>query len=208
MTTKAFSAKILIFLLALFATGSVTFCREGVGTQSSPSNAEAAHWRIYRSQEYGFEVKYPPGFNVSEDPAGYIVFTAPHANSQFGLSISRPRVRGKLTLAEFVHDDTAYEKDNSYSYAMESVVSKDGMTIYRYQRILGSSARQGIFFLKNPTEGTMSDYLIEYDRCNGGGCGPDESASDRIIKNPYAKQYDQILSTFRLIQSAATDGGQ
>lgn len=208
MSANALSAKSAILLLLLWSISGAAFCRGRVAAQSPPSNAETSSWRTYRSQKYGFEVKYPPGFTVSEDPAGYVVFTVPHADPRFGLTISRMRQRGELTLAEFVHDDTAYEKDRSYSYALESLESRDGMTIYRYQRILGSSARQESFFLKDHDEGTMADYLIEYDRCNGGGCGPEESASDRVLKNPCVKQYDQILSTFRFIKQSAADDGQ
>lgn len=176
--------------------------------QSLPSNSETAHWRTYRSQKFGFEVKYPPCFVVSKDSGGYIVFRAPHADARFGLSISRLRQRGKLTLEEFVHDDTAYEKDHSYSYAGESVKSRDGMTIYRFQRILGSSTRQGSFFLRDHDEGIMADYLIEYDRCGGGGCGEGERSGQRMVKDPHTKQYEQILSTVRFIEPAADAGGQ
>lgn len=172
------------------------------------NDPKAVHWRTYRNQEHGFEVKYPPGFVISEDSGGYVVFRAPHADARFGLSISAPRQRGKLTLAEFVHNDTAYEKDHSYSFAGESVGSRGGMTIYRFQRILGSSTRQSVFFLKNQHEGTMADYLVEYDRCNGGGCGEGESSGPHIVKDPHIKQYEQILSNFRFIEPAATDSTQ
>jgi len=184
------------------------FCRGRVAAQSPPSNAETSNWRTCRNREYGFEVKYPPGFVVSRDSGGYIVFKAPDADSRFGLSISKPRQRGKLTLAEFVHNDTAYEKDHSYSYARESVESRGGMTVYRFQRILGSSTRQGSFFLKDNEEGIMADYLIDYDRCSGGGCGPGENSGPHIVKNPHTSEYDQVLSTFRFIEPAVTRSAQ
>lgn len=149
-------------------------------------------------------MQYPADFNVTEDHAGYMVFRAPNADERFGLTISRLWHRGKLTLAEFVHNDTMYEQDHSFSYAHESVASRDGMRIYRFEQILGSSTRQGTFFLKDRNEGTMADYLVEFDRCNGGGCGPDVKAGTRIVKDPHTGDYERILATFRFIGTAGT----
>jgi hypothetical protein len=205
---KVLSAKSVIFLLLLMLMSGAVFCRGRVAAQSPPSNAKTSSWRTYRSQEYGFELKYPAGFVISKDSGGYVVFRAPQAGPRFGLSISRRRQLGKLTLPEFVHNDTAYEQDHSYSYAGESVESRDSMTIYRFRRILGSSTRQGTFFLKDHEEGIMADYLIEYDRCSGGGCGPGRNSGPHMVKDPHTREYDLILSTFRFIKQATTEGGQ
>jgi hypothetical protein len=208
VSAKALSAKFGSLLLSLVIISGAAFCPARVAPQSPPSNAKISKWRTYRNRKYGFEVKYPPAVEVSEDRAGYIIFKADHADPRFALNISRLRERGKLTVPEFVHDDTSYEQDHSYAYAGESVVSREGVTVYRFQRILGSSSEQGSFFLKNQNEGTMAEYVIQYDPCNGGGCGPGRHMSTSFLKNPYIKLYDEIFSTFRFIEPASSGSAQ
>lgn len=144
---------------------------------------ETKDWQIYRDEKCGFEINYPSNFKISQDRNEY-TFVVPENKDEFRLAISPMRVRESLTLEQFVHNDTTYPEAGDF-YRDENIETIDGITIYRFTRIFGSRDGNYAFFLKSPDEGIEASYI---------------SGSADYGENPFKREFDQILSTFRFIK--------
>lgn len=157
---------------------------------ASNSDNTSGEWKLYRNKGSGYVFQYPAKYSVTVDREGYVTLRDPQSDSQ-GFSFSSLRTRGNLTLGQFIHNDTSYDTDEvlKEQYRNERTVAINGITTYKFFKSFSTRSDRYYFFLKDKNSGVEASYT--YFSANFPG---------EPGVNPFAKEYDQIISTFKFVK--------
>ncbi len=139
---------------------------ESIGQNSQlgreTSKLDTTGWKTYRNEEYGFEFKYPPSFNVGEAERGYVEVRSTDAER---LVISPPRQRGTESVLAFVHNDFRYDEDSEHSQYSNDYTTRmiNGFQVYGFDLLLSSRVERHSFILKDQNSGVDIFYVLAGD---------------------------------------------
>ncbi len=144
---------------------------------------DSAVWKIYRSTDYGFEVKYPPALKALENPK------VPEAY-KFSVSFENPLASQKTAGQKIVFNVTVFKDNTQLKDAFSSLTLDDKGKVmiggYEAQKLFSPKGRAVAY-----TEATI--YTIAAKNTSLIFYGPDFSEISQADQ-------DKILANFKFIQ--------
>jgi len=157
------------------------------------TDLDTANWQTYRSEDWGFEVKYPDKYAIiSQDSYSIIKPITPQDyldEPGYYLVLEHRTRRQEQKWADFILEGGVLEdKENEYYIGHESVerTNSSGREVYLFTRALASSAHHYFYMLEQAEDG----FPLQGVDCYYWG-------RFAALGNPYFSDYKKIIETIK-----------
>ena len=156
-----------------------------------PPKDETADWKIYKNEEYGYEIKYPTNYLLSDGSKNHSIilispweFIEPMFQGKIGLSITI------LETTPFLNIESWKKKSSGNFWASEEELIINGKKALLVKGYNGDGNDRVVIFDSNKTYeiGCRYNYLISRE----------ESPNKEFLKT-----FDQIISTFKFVSTSS-----
>lgn len=186
MKNHSFSKIWIIGILAVVLAGGF-FAWHKFGAPKEGVKDETAGWKTYKSEEYGFEIKYPEGI----------------VKKYIGTQIWPPKITINLVDPNFVCEELQQIKTSSgYGNQKEVMVNN-----HKYCVITGTEGAAGTFYttykyiIDKDGKQLNLEFILRFSNCGAASNDAKVKECEKEEKNFNPTELvDQILSTFRFLK--------
>lgn len=172
-------------------------------TELKEKTEETGEWKTYRNEEYGFEMRYPPDYYISQSGKGVEIAHVKWKN-QFihHPSLSLEVIETKYSIDKFAREEIKKARDEGYTVCPEEGFTMHCVSEFAEEIKIGNNIRtlrykiwgvsgggEIILVEKEPHPG----WIIKIDNHIAGSRDPGEESIPK-------KVLDQMLSTFRFLE--------